>query len=75
MKTHRLLPVLIGWATLGGLSSVPARAATFSTYTDAVAGSYFFPKRVVWVGEQPPTESWAALRTTSRHASSRAAPG
>src|SRR5205814_2755812 len=57
MKTHHLLPALIGWATLGGLLSVPTRAATFRTYTDAVAGSYFFSQRVVWVGQQPPSES------------------
>src|SRR5437867_3770264 len=57
MKTHRLLPVLIAWSTLSGLLSLPARSATSRTYTVAVAGSYFFPQRVVWVGEQPPTES------------------
>ena len=48
-----VLCTLLAVAALSGWLSVPAHAAADA---DAVSGTYFFPQRVVWVGEEPPSE-------------------
>src|SRR6266568_7617335 len=49
---------LLSSAALLGFLSLPAQAATFTSYAEAISGSYFLlPQRFVWVGDQPPAES------------------
>src|SRR2546429_4843175 len=49
--------LLVGCVLLVACAPPSARAAQFNSYAEAVAGSYFFPQRVIWVGDQPPSES------------------
>src|SRR5437667_1695343 len=47
----------LGCATLVGLTA-PSLAATFNSYAEAIAGSYFLTQQpIVWVGDQPPDET------------------
>ncbi len=46
---------------LAACLSLPAVAATFRSFTEAVSGSYFFQQPVYWVGEEPPSEAESQL--------------
>src|SRR5436190_7499048 len=67
MKTNffsnslRVLCLFLTSAALIGSLSVPARAATFNTYAEAISGTYYFPRPMLRVGEEPPSESESEL--------------